>query len=154
MTKENASKGPVLVVGGAGYIGSHVVLALLEQNESVIVADNLSSGKTENLHEGVPFIHCDVQIPYSLERVFNEYQPSAVIHLAARKAAGESMLDPERYSKENLMGSLNLLHACIKNNVKHFVFSSSAAVYGSPQYLPIDEKHPKGPRQLLWIYQA
>lgn len=148
----------VLVVGGAGYIGSHVCKALLKQGADVTVFDNLSSGLRGNLLPGSVFRHGDILDVRALDEVCaSGGQPKAgggnptaggfdgVIHLAALKAAGESMLVPEKYSVHNITGSLNLLNAVVKHGIKHFVFSSSAAVYGDPEYLPLDEKHPTRP---------
>lgn len=134
----------VLVVGGAGYIGSHVARALLDKNHSVTVFDNLSSGSRGNLFPEAGFIEGDIgnagQIGDAMKKGFD-----AFIHLAAFKAAGESMIKPEKYSTNNINGTLTLLNAAVENNVKKVVFSSSAAVYGEPKYLPIDEKHPTNP---------
>lgn len=135
----------VLVVGGAGYIGSHVVKALLKANFEVIVYDNLSSGLSQNLQVGAEFQLGDIQDEALLAKTIEQYQPQAAIHLAALKAAGESMSEPEKYSTANLNGTTKLLNACAQGGIKYFVFSSSAAVYGAPQYLPIDENHPKDP---------
>lgn len=134
----------VLVVGGAGYIGSHVCKALLKGGHKVTVFDNLSSGLRGNLRPGAEFRHGDILDIQGLDAALAQGF-EGVIHLAALKAAGESMLVPERYSVHNITGSLNLLNACVKHGVKHFVFSSSAAVYGDPEYLPMDEKHPTRP---------
>ncbi|MCQ2579307.1 MAG: UDP-glucose 4-epimerase GalE [Treponemataceae bacterium] len=134
----------VLVIGGAGYIGSHVVKALLKSGHSVAVFDNLSSGLRQNLFKTNDFIHGDIlnftQLDAAFARGFD-----AFIHLAAFKAAGESMIEPEKYSLNNISGTINILNAAVKNNCKKMVFSSSAAIFGEPQYLPIDEKHPKNP---------
>jgi UDP-glucose 4-epimerase len=134
----------VLVVGGAGYIGSHVARALLDKKYSVTVFDNLSSGSRVNLFPEAVFIEGDIgnakQIGDAFEKGFD-----AFIHLAAFKAAGESMIHPEKYSTNNINGTLTLFNAAVENNVKKVVFSSSAAVYGEPKYLPIDEKHPTNP---------
>lgn len=148
----------VLVVGGAGYIGSHVCKALLKQGAEVTVFDNLSSGLRGNLLPGTVFRHGDILNVQALDEVCAGVgQPKAggghpqawgfdgVIHLAALKAAGESMEVPEKYSVHNITGSLNLLNAVVKHGIRHFVFSSSAAVYGDPEYLPLDEKHPTRP---------
>jgi UDP-glucose 4-epimerase len=134
----------VLVVGGAGYIGSHVCKALLKQGAEVTVFDNLSSGLRDNILPGTVFKHGDILNERSLDEAcaggFD-----GVIHLAALKAAGESMTMPEKYSIHNITGSLNLLNAVVKHGIRYFVFSSSAAVYGDPEYLPMDEKHPTKP---------
>jgi len=134
----------VLVVGGAGYIGSHVVLAFLNAGHDVSVLDNLSTGQRINLLKGAEFIHGDIQDKVLLKHVFsNKYD--GVIHLAALKAAGESMVYPEKYTYQNINGTMNLLEAISASNTRIIIFSSTAAVYGSPQYLPIDENHPINP---------
>ena len=139
----NTSTPDILVVGGAGYIGSHVVKALRDAGRQPVVFDNLSTGLRENLFPEIPFIHGDLLIPEQVRAAMRGIQ--SVVHLAALKAAGDSMLEPERYALHNLNGTVNLLHAAGTAGVRHFVFSSSAAVYGEPQYLPLDENHPTEP---------
>jgi len=139
----NTSTQDILVVGGAGYIGSHVVKALRDAGRQPVVFDNLSTGLRENLFPDIPFIHGDLLIPEQVRDAMRGIR--SVIHLAALKAAGDSMLEPERYALHNLNGTVNLLHAAGTAGVRHFVFSSSAAVYGEPQYLPLDENHPTEP---------
>ena len=139
----NTSTPDILVVGGAGYIGSHVVKALRNAGSQPVVFDNLSTGLRENLFPEIPFIHGDLLIPEQVCTAMRGIR--SVIHLAALKAAGDSMLEPERYALHNLNGTVNLLHAAGTAGVRHFVFSSSAAVYGEPQYLPLDENHPTEP---------
>ena len=139
----NTSTPDILVVGGAGYIGSHVVKALRDAGRQPVVFDNLSTGLRENLFPDIPFIHGDLLIPEQVRAAMKGIR--SVIHLAALKAAGDSMLEPERYALHNLNGTVNLLHAAGTAGVRHFVFSSSAAVYGEPQYLPLDENHPTEP---------
>ena len=139
----NTSTPDILVVGGAGYIGSHVVKALRDAGRKPVVFDNLSTGLRENLFPEIPFIHGDLLIPEQVRAAMRGIR--SVIHLAALKAAGDSMLEPERYALHNLNGTVNLLHAAGTAGVRHFVFSSSAAVYGEPQYLPLDENHPTEP---------
>ena len=139
----NTSTPDILVVGGAGYIGSHVVKALRNAGRQPVVFDNLSTGLRENLFPEIPFIHGDLLIPEQVRDAMRGIR--SVIHLAALKAAGDSMLEPERYALHNLNGTVNLLHAAGTAGVRHFVFSSSAAVYGEPQYLPLDENHPTEP---------
>ncbi len=134
----------ILVVGGAGYIGSHVVLEFLEAGHHVSVLDNLSSGQQINLFQEAEFIHGDVQNRLFLRDLFAE-EFDAVVHLAALKAAGESMIIPEQYTYQNINGTLNVLEAVSNSKTRIFVFSSTAAVYGMPQYLPIDEEHPLVP---------
>lgn len=135
----SSEKRKVLVVGGAGYIGSHVVKALRDTGKSPVVFDNLSSGLRENLLSEIPFIFGDTLFPEQLKSAMNGVD--SIIHMAALKATGESMTEPEKYAKNNISGTVNLLNAATAAKVKFFVFSSSAAVYGEPQYLPLDEAH-------------
>ena len=134
----------VLVVGGAGYIGSHVVKELMKAGHKVTVFDNLSSGLLQNLFPENDFIAGDILHLETLDAAFSRGF-DAFIHLAAFKAAGESMIAPEKYSVNNITGTLNLMNAAVKHGCLHMVFSSSAAVFGEPQYLPINEDHPKNP---------
>ncbi len=134
----------ILVIGGAGYIGSHVTREFLDAGHAVTVFDNLSSGVRENLFPEAEFVHGDIlDYPSLLRAMRGGFD--ALIHLAAFKAAGESMLKPEKYSLNNLSGTVNILNAALEAGVMKLVFSSSAATYGEPQYLPIDEKHPTVP---------
>lgn len=134
----------ILVAGGAGYIGSHVQKQLLEEGFEVLVFDDLSSGDEANLLPEAEFIRGNILDKPVLEMAMAE-GIDGVVHLAAKKAVGESMVRPELYAENNLTGSINILNAMVKNGVKHIVFSSSAAVYGMPQYVPIDENHPIAP---------
>ena len=133
-----------LVIGGAGYIGSHVVKALMKSGHQVTVFDNLSSGLRQNLFKENKFFYGNILIKEDLDSVFSQGF-DACIHLAAFKAAGESMIKPEKYSVNNITGTLNILNSATKYNCKNIVFSSSAAIFGNPQKLPIDENHPKNP---------
>lgn len=135
----------VLIVGGAGYIGSHVVKHLLRAGAAVTVFDNLSSGLRGNLRPGAAFRHGDILDAQAIDAACGEKKYDGVIHLAALKAAGDSMTQPEKYSIHNITGTLNLLNAVSKHGIRHFVFSSTAAVYGDPVYQPMDEKHPTNP---------
>ena len=134
----------VLLFGGAGYIGTHVALEFLQRKDTVGIFDNLSSGLRSNVSPEALFYEGDIQDKKRVIQVLEEGW-DVVIHLAAYKAAGESMLRPIKYSENNITGSLNLITGCIKTGVKHFILSSSAAVYGEPSYLPVDENHPKNP---------
>lgn len=134
----------VLVIGGAGYIGSHVVKELMGKGHEVTVFDNLSSGLIQNLFTDNDFIAGDILHPEDLNEAFSQGF-DAFIHLAAFKAAGESMIKPEKYSVNNINGTINILNSAIEHGCKNMVFSSSAAVFGEPQYQPLDEKHPKNP---------
>lgn len=133
----------VLVIGGAGYIGSHVVKAFRAAGFGATVLDNLSSGLRENLQPGVPFVHGDILCGTALRHALAGVD--AVVHLAAFKAAGESMTDPGKYATNNICGTIAILNAMVEAQVKYMVFSSSAAVYGEPEYLPVDENHPTRP---------
>lgn len=134
----------VLVVGGAGYIGSHVVLEFLKTGHEVTVLDNLSSGQQINIFAKAQFVHGDIQDRILLRDLFSR-NFDAVVHLAAQKAAGESMIFPEKYSLQNISGTINLLEAISFSKTRAIIFSSTAAVYGTPQYIPIDEEHPLAP---------
>lgn len=131
----------ILVSGGAGFIGSHLVDALLEKGEEVYAVDDLSTGKQENLNPAAVFYKMDICDP-GLGELLCSIQPEAVFHMAAQISVPRSMEDPFEDTRINVLGTVNLLEACVKAGVKRVVFSSSAAVYGVPQYLPVDEKHP------------
>ncbi|MDR2783147.1 MAG: UDP-glucose 4-epimerase GalE [Treponema sp.] len=139
----------ILVIGGAGYIGSHVTREFLDKGCRVTVFDNLHSGLRDNLFPDAAFVYGDILDYTRLSRVMRDAAASggfdALVHLAAFKAAGESMVKPEKYSVNNINGAVNILNAAVENGVKFIVFSSSAAVFGEPRYLPIDEKHPANP---------
>ena len=136
----------ILVIGGAGYIGSHVVREFLDRDHTVTIFDNLSSGSEENTFKGKGFVKGDILDYQNLVSIVRMYRGfDAVIHLAAFKAAGESMIAPEKYSRNNICGTINILQMALETGIKYIVFSSSAAVYGEPRYLPIDEKHPANP---------
>ena len=133
----------VLVVGGAGYIGSHVAKALMLKGHEVTVYDNLSTGQEINLFKQNRFIKGDIlNYPALVEAMRGQ---DAVVHLAAKKAVGESMENPMLYSVNNISGSLNILNAMVECGAKYIVFSSSAAVYGIPEVSTIDENVPLNP---------
>ena len=134
----------ILIIGGAGYIGSHVAREFLDRGNAVTVFDNLSSGKRENLFPEAEFIHGDILDYTGLSRV-TAGGFDAVVHLAAFKAVGESMVKPEKYSVNNINGTINILNAAVEGGIKNIIFSSSAAVFGQPEYLPVDETHPTNP---------
>ncbi len=134
----------VLVIGGAGYIGSHVVKEMMKAGHKVTVFDNLSSGLRKNLFAENDFIYGNILIPTDVEAAFSRGF-DGFVHLAAFKAVGESMVAPEKYSVNNITGTLNIMNAAVKYNCKMMIFSSTAATFGDPQYLPIDEKHPQIP---------
>ena len=134
----------VLVIGGAGYIGSHVVKEMMKAGHEVTVFDNLSSGLRCNLFPKNGFIYGNILIQADIEAAFAQGF-DAFVHLAAFKAAGESMEKPEKYSVNNITGTINIMNAAVKYGCKKMIFSSSAAVFGAPEYLPMDEDHPKNP---------
>ncbi len=141
----------ILVTGGAGYIGSHTVLQLLENNESVVVLDNLSNSSAESLNrvakicqKEATFIKGDVRDESILQEIFSQFDISSVIHFAGSKAVGESVENPVSYYNNNVTGTLTLLEQMKKAKVYKFVFSSTATVYGDPQTLPINESMSTG----------
>ena len=131
----------ILVVGGAGYIGSHFVLEASKKGFEITVFDDLSSGFKSNLNDNISFYEGSTLSKKQLDSVMLSDKFDAVVHLAAFKAAGESMVNPGKYALNNIIGGLNLIDSCVKNNIKNVIFSSSAAVYGTPKYTPIDEFH-------------
>lgn len=142
----------VLVTGGAGYIGTHTVIKLLENNDNVIVYDNLYNAKKEALirvekisGKSVTFIQDDILNLDGLRKVFNDYEIDSVIHFAGLKAVGESVAKPLEYYHNNITGTLNLLFAMREAKCYNLVFSSSATVYGDPESVPIDETAKLGP---------
>ncbi|TVQ17643.1 MAG: UDP-glucose 4-epimerase GalE [Spirochaetaceae bacterium] len=136
----------IVVIGGAGYIGSHVARHLLDSGHEVVVYDNLSHGLHANLFADAQFIHGDIHDPLAIRAALSApSRADAVVHLAAAKAAGESMVNPQKYSTNNIVGTIAVLNAMADVGVRRIVFSSSAAVYGEPEYLPIDEAHPTNP---------
>jgi len=135
----------ILVVGGAGYIGSHMVIALLDAGYSPVVFDNLSTGHSESIPHGVPFIHGDLSSPGEIARVLSSFPIEAVMHFAASSQVGESVQNPLKYYRNNVVNCLNLLGSMGKAGVKRIVFSSTAAVYGEPVRVPISEDDPALP---------
>lgn len=134
----------ILVAGGAGYIGSHTVKHLIQEGFEVVTFDNFSSGKKE-LITGGEVINGDLLDSESLERTFRTFDFGGVFHFASLIQVGESYIDPQKYYRHNLITSLNLLQAMLQAGVKNFIFSSSAAVYGVPEQVPIPESHPLNP---------
>lgn len=151
-------KEKILVTGGAGYIGTHLVKNLLKANYDVTVIDNLSAGFIEPIQIiqeefGDPpnsagkfeFIKGDLSDTIFLEKIFSRKDIEAVIHLAAKTDAAESVVKPDLYHQENYINSINLVEALTAAGIDKLIFSSTAAVYGNPKYTPIDEKHPTNP---------
>ncbi|MDB2547263.1 UDP-glucose 4-epimerase GalE, partial [Amylibacter sp.] len=142
----------VLVTGGAGYIGSHTCVELLEAGHEVFVIDNLCNGHEAALDRiqsitncELQFMNADIRDTNVLDVIFKTFEPDVVIHFAGLKAVGESFADPVKYYDVNVGGSVSLLTAMSKAGCNNIVFSSSATVYGKPQYLPYDEEHPTNP---------
>lgn len=141
----------ILVTGGAGYIGSHTVLQLLKEGHDVVVLDNLSNSSRESLdrvkelcgREAILYVG-DILDRDILERICTEHVFDCCIHFAGLKAVGESVAKPWEYYNNNITGTLNLLAALRDHNMKNFIFSSSATVYGDPEFVPITEECPKG----------
>ncbi len=134
------------ITGGAGYIASHIVQDLLESGYELVLLDNFVTGNAENLPNSpaVTFIEGDVGSDAALNSFFS-HPMDTVFHFAALKAAGESMVEPAKYSANNVRGTFHLLERMVEAGVKNLVFSSSAAVYGTPEYIPMDEDHPRKP---------
>ena len=147
---DNLSKEKILVTGGAGYIGSHCVLNLLNNGYEVVIFDNLSTGHIETVetlqkYGNVKFYKGDLLNQSDINNVFEEENIKAVIHFAAFALVGESVENPSKYYRNNVGGTLNLLDAMVKHNCKKIVFSSTCATYGNPNYVPVDENHPQNP---------
>ena len=138
-----APQGPVLVCGGAGYIGSHTVRALQRLNVPTVVLDNLSTGHRE-LVQG-PFEEVDLGDAAGVAQVFEKHRPRAVMHFAAKCYVGESVDEPAKYWRENVTYTLGLLEAMRAAECKEFVFSSTCATYGEPVEVPMTEDHPQNP---------
>jgi UDP-glucose 4-epimerase len=134
----------VLLCGGAGYIGTHVAIEFLSRGDTVGIVDDFSSGLRENIDPRVTVYEGSISDRTVLDRALSEHW-DVVVHLAAFKAAGESMINPAKYAHNNIAGSLQLITACVDHQITKFILSSSAAVYGEPKYLPIDENHPLKP---------
>ena len=134
----------ILVVGGAGYIGSHITKMLLEEGHQVIILDNLSTGHKQ-LIVGGEFVHGHLGDVSLLDKTFQQFRIDAVMHFAAFSLVGESVSAPMKYYENNVVATSVLLNAMIRHNVQHFIFSSTAAVYGEPETIPMDEDHPCNP---------
>jgi UDP-glucose 4-epimerase len=134
----------ILVVGGAGYIGSHMVRRLRHAGYQPVVLDNLSQGRRAAV-DGVPLVVADLHDEAALDVLFQAYPIAAVMHFASFIQVGESVQHPARYYENNVANTLVLLKQMARHDVRHFIFSSTAAIFGNPQYLPIDERHPKAP---------
>jgi UDP-glucose 4-epimerase len=134
----------IFIIGGAGYIGSHMVKIAHKAGHNVITLDNLSTGFKDAVLYG-KFEYCDILNLEELNRLFKKHKPDAVMHFSAYSLVGESMTNPYKYYNNNVSGTLSLLKAMIDNDCLKFIFSSSAAIFGNPEYVPIDENHSKTP---------
>lgn len=132
----------VLVTGGAGFIGSHLVNAMLNLGWQVSILDNLSTGNADNVPREVKFYRGDIRDKGFVLNVLEQEHPSLIYHLAAQVSTAASSRDASGDAEINIIGTVNVLEAAVRNNVQKVIYTSSAAVYGFPEYLPIDEKHP------------
>ena len=135
----------VLVTGGAGYIGSHAVLALKDAGWTVVVVDDLSNGRREAVPDDVPFLHADIADRSAIEPFLREHQVGAIMHFAGSIVVPESVTDPLKYYGNNTVATHRLIAAAVECGVKHILFSSTAAVYGAPDRVPIEEVDPTRP---------
>ncbi|MGG3855413.1 UDP-glucose 4-epimerase GalE [Caldifermentibacillus hisashii] len=135
----------ILVLGGAGYIGSHAVYQLIDRGYEVVVVDNLQTGHKKAVHPKATFYEGDIRNRDFLNNVFHNEQIDGVIHFAANSLVGESMVDPLKYYDNNVYGTQTLLEAMRNAGVRHIVFSSTAATYGEPKSVPITENMPTVP---------
>mgnify|MGYP006138159927 FL=1 len=134
----------VFIIGGAGYIGSHMVKVAHKAGHEVITIDDLSTGHKDAVLYG-QFEFCDILDTPRLNEIFIKYRPDAVMHFGAVSIVSESVKNPYKYYHNNVSGTLSLLSSMIENNCKKLIFSSTAAIFGNPDYLPIDENHAKVP---------
>ena len=134
----------ILVVGGAGYIGSHMVERLARAGYVPVVLDDLSQGRREAV-AGKPLIACDLGDASAVDAVMQAFSFAAVMHFASFIQVGESVAMPAKYYENNVGNTIRLLDAMVRHHIGHFIFSSTAAIFGDPQYVPIDEQHPKAP---------
>ncbi len=135
----------ILVTGGAGYIGSFMVKALLDRGDKVVVFDNLKRGHIEAIDKRAQFVQGDILNKSDLESLLNSYSFDAILHFAGLISVEESSRNPELYRENNIVGSANLFDAVVSSGTKNLIFSSTAAVYGNPQKVPIPEDHSKNP---------
>lgn len=134
----------VMVVGGAGYIGSHMVKMLFEAGHAVVTFDNLASGFRDAVLYG-EFVLGDLEDRIAIDNAMTAHRPDAVMHFASHIQVGESVQLPDKYYRNNFSNTMHLLDAMRAHGVRHFIFSSTAAIFGEPRYVPIDEQHPRQP---------
>ncbi len=140
----------ILITGGAGYIGSHCAIEFLNNDYELVIFDNLENGHIETIRAlekigKIHFIKGDLRNIEDIDSVFKKFDIDSVLHFAGFIQVEESVGNPSKYYKNNILGSLNLFDSMIRHNVKNIVFSSTCAIYGEPKYTPLDEKHPKNP---------
>ena len=133
----------VLLTGGAGFIGSHITEELIKEDYEVVILDSLVTGQEHNIPAGARFYHID--ICGNLDPIFLAEKPDYVIHQAAQVSVSNSLIHPKLDGESNIIGTINLLNACVRHQTKKFIFASTAALYGNPKYLSIDEEHPVSP---------
>lgn len=134
----------IVVTGGAGYIGSHMVKYLSKAGHEVVTFDNFSTGFPAAVCYG-RLVEGDLADRPALDKLFSETEYDSVMHFSSYSQVGESVIEPDKYYCNNVANTQNLLDAMVTYGVNNFVFSSSAAIFGEPEYTPIDEKHPKRP---------
>jgi UDP-glucose 4-epimerase len=140
----------VIITGGAGFIGSNIGDLLISQGHEITVIDNLLTGKQENINSVANFYNVDIR-DSAIDEIFVKVQPDYVIHHAAQIDVQSSLLSPTEDASINILGTINLLKTCVKAGVKKLIYASSAAVYGAPHYLGVDEKHPICPESFYGI---
>lgn len=141
----------ILVTGGAGFIGSHIVDELINRGHTVTVVDDLSEGSLQNLHSEAKLFDVNINDAPALEKAFDEARPELVSHHAAQISVRNSMYDPTHDAQVNIIGSLNVLQAAVKHDVERFIFASTSAVYSKPDHLPMDETHPLSPESVYGV---
>ena len=141
----------VMVTGGGGFIGSHIVDSLIENGHSVFVVDNLSEGNTDNLNSHARMFDVNINDSDGLQRAFAEAKPDVVSHNAAQVSVRNSMADPIHDAEVNIIGSLNVLQCAAKNDVERIIFASTSVVYAKPIHLPMDETHPLRPESVYGV---
>ena len=138
----------VLVTGGAGFIGSHIVDALIERGDTVSIVDNLCGGSPANLNPEARLYDVDLNDAHALAQAFADAKPDVVSHHAAQVSVRNSMANPTHDAQVNIIGSLNVLQACVQQGVERLIFASTCAVYGKPERLPMDEAHALRPESV------